>query len=422
MGWLPVLPEHLRQVLIISILYHISSEQLLEDLFRAYFEARKNKRNTSSQLSFEINLEHNIVTLRDSIMERTYSQSQSRCFIVWDPVQREIFSSAFCDRVVHHLIFNYIAPFFERKMIYDSYSCRKGKGNLLGIARLEHFIRSCSENYTKPAYVLKLDIKGYFMSIRQDLLYNLIVSQMEADDSLCEQIDMDLVKYLLEKVIFRNPVENCRRVCPKSFWNGLPASKSLFFSPKGIGLPIGDYTSQLFSNIYMNGFDQFVKRKLKCKYYGRYVDDFFIVHQDKNFLKSLIPMLSNYLKEELGLTLHPYKIHLQHFSKGISFLGAYIMPYRRMPRRRVISKFKSSSFAISKQCAQSDISTEKKHLATLNSYLGYMQHMKSYNLVKKTLSDTGLIYRYKYAVGFSKAVIIRKYSSFRTKERFGKAE
>lgn len=151
---------------------------LLTDLFRAYFEARKNKRNTRGQLAFEMDLEHNLIELYEEIRDRTYRPKPCICFIVHRPVKREVFASQFRDRVVHHLLCSYLAPLFDKRMIFDSYSCRKKKGTKAGIERIEHHIRSCTDNYRRKAYILKMDLKGYFMSIDKKLLYDIITDDL----------------------------------------------------------------------------------------------------------------------------------------------------------------------------------------------------------------------------------------------------
>ena len=140
-------------------------QQLLLDLFRAYFDTRKNKRSTVNALAFEVDYENKLFALYQEIINRKYKIGQSICFIVFKPVKREIFAADFRDRIVHHLIFNYINPIFDRHFIKDSYSCRKRKGTFEGIKRVSHFICSCSENYQKDTWILKLDIQGYFMAM-----------------------------------------------------------------------------------------------------------------------------------------------------------------------------------------------------------------------------------------------------------------
>ena len=150
-------------------------DELLGDLFRAYFDTRKHKRNTKSQLSFEFDFEHNLIELCDSIADRTYKPEPAFCFITEEPVKREIFASPFAHRVVCRLLYNYIAPMFEARMIHDSYSCRVGKGVFVGIRRFEHHLRSCTRNYSQAAYVLKLDLRGYFMSIARWVLHGVLM-------------------------------------------------------------------------------------------------------------------------------------------------------------------------------------------------------------------------------------------------------
>jgi len=253
----------------------------LEDLFRAYYNARSNKRNTINALQFEYNYERELLKLYKEIIEKKYVLKPSICFINKYPVKREIFAADFRDRVIHHLIYNYINHIFDRIFIYDVYSCRKGKGTLCGIKRLDHFIRSCSQNYQKNCYILKLDISGYFMSIDKRILYNKVENILAEYRHYIKNIDLNLLLYLIRKVIFNDPTKDCRIKGRKENWDGLPKNKSLFYSAQGKGLPIGNLTSQLFSNVYLNDFDHHMKRGLGCKRYGRYVDDFFIVSTDK---------------------------------------------------------------------------------------------------------------------------------------------
>ena len=300
---------------------------LLYDLFQAYYDARINKRNTINALAFEIDYEKKLFELYEQITNRAYQISRSICFIVFKPVKREIFAADFRDRIVHHLIYNYINPIFEPKFINDSYSCRTGKGTSYGIKRLEHFIRSCTQNYTKDCYILKLDIEGYFMAMDRTLLYERIKNHLINSNPKIH-FDVNLVLYLLQIIIFNDPTKNCIIKGKKADWKGLPPTKSLFYSGNNKGFPIGNLTSQLFGNIYLNDFDHYIKYKLGIKYYGRYVDDFVIVHPNKEYLKSIIPLLSDYLQSHLSLKLHPKKIYLQHYTKGVKFLGVVVKPYR----------------------------------------------------------------------------------------------
>lgn len=380
-----------------------SGSDLLTDLFRAYYDARRHKRNTRSQLAFEIDSEHNLITLYEQIRDRTYRPSPGICFITDKPVKREIFASPFRDRVVHHLLFNYLAPIFERRMIYDSYSCRKGKGTSAGIARIEHHIRSCSDNYTRQAYVLKLDLRGYFMSIDKRLLYDIISRTVAGVRNV--GFDRDLADFLLRSILLRDPLKDCSIVGRKSDWVGLPPSKSLFESPPGVGLPIGDLTSQLFSNIYMNELDQYAKRRLKCRHYGRYVDDFYIVHRSRNYLKTLIPDIRDFLEKRLMLELHPDKIELRHHTQGIRFLGAYVKPYRRYPTARTTASFRHVMTRIEEECRRHEPSSKRltRMLSQINSYCGYLGHFRSYRILRRQFAASPLTKFFRFSTGYKKA-------------------
>ena len=251
-------------------------------------------------------------------------------------VVREVFAADFRDRVVHHLIIRKLNPLFEKQFIYDSYACREGKGTHFGIRRLSGFIRACSDNYNRDCYVLKLDIEGFFMHINRKTLFERLRKFIE--EKYREQ-DKGLIIELCEKVIFNDCTANCIIKGRRNDWVDLPPSKSLFHSPPGCGLPIGNLTSQIFANFYLDAFDHFVKHDLGIRYYGRYVDDWVIVHPDKAYLQALIPRLDRFLREQLGLNVHPRKIYLQHYSKGVAFLGAVVKPGRVYIKNRTKGNF-----------------------------------------------------------------------------------
>ena len=392
---------------------------LLTDIFRAYYDARRNKRNTKQQLAFEMELERNLVELYEQIRDRRYEPSPGICFIVDRPVKREIFASQFRDRVVHHLLFNYLAPLFEPRMIFDSYSCRKGKGTSEGVARIEHHIRSCTRNYTCGAYILGLDLKGYFMSITKGQLYDIIRGTLvrcrdrrSSDGTRWgERLDMELVDFLLRRIIFRDPVQNCEIRGRASDWNGLPPSKSLLQSPAGVGLPIGDLTSQLFSNIYLDRLDEYMKRVLHCKHYGRYVDDFYIIHESRCHLKELVPQIRRFLREELALELHPNKIRLQHYTRGTAFVGAYVKPYRCYPSKRTVALFHGAIGKLEKECECAEPSPERleKMLSVINSYCGHLRQFKAYRILHGQFGNSPLKRYYTFTPGYRKAKLKKEY-------------
>lgn len=357
---------------------------LLQDLVRAYYDARRHKRKTHSQLEFEIDLERNLHDLYIALRDRTYTPSSAICFIITDPKKREVFASSFRDRVVHHLYYNYIAQYCDRHFIYDSYSCRVGKGTLFGIERLEHHIRAVSENYTRPAYVLKLDLQGYFMSIPRDLLRERV---QEMVDRIFPKTDLSddiqsLVVWLSDIFTLHDPLLGCRIRGTRADWKDLPPSKSLWHSPEGVGLPIGDLTSQLYSNIFLNSLDRYVTDTLGFAHYGRYVDDFYLLATSKQQLHASIEPIRAFLTT-MGMTLHPNKIVLQPVSlphrqkdvPALEFLGALIYPYYRHCTHRTIAKYHIHSrlWAMSLSAV---ISPERYLVCyqSAQSYVGYFQH------------------------------------------------
>ena len=363
---------------------HISFEEILQ----AYYDCRKNKRQTANALAFEINYESELLKLLRQINNGTYSVGRSIAFIVHKPVQREIFAADFRDRVVHHLIINKLNPLFEKKFILDSYSCRVGKGTHYGIKRVDRFIRRCSKNYTQDCYVLKLDIQGFFMHINKQILFDMLRPFIEINYS---QHDKDLLLDLCRKVVFNNSTSDCLIKGEKYNWKGLPRNKSLFHSPDRVGLPIGNLTSQVFANFYMDAFDHYVKHDLGIKYYGRYVDDFVIVHPSKEFLAKLQLKLSRFMQNELHLKIHPKKVYLQHYKKGVKFVGAVIKPNRIYIANRTkgnmynaISKF--NAIARTQKINPNNVDAL---LCSMNSYLGIMKHYKSYK-IRKIMTTKGL--------------------------------
>ena len=356
----------------------------LAELFEAYADCRRNKRNTRNALAFELDYENALLKLCDDINNGCYRPGRSIAFIVTQPVKREIFAADFRDRVVHHLIIKKLNPLFEKAFIHDSYACRKGKGTHFGIQRADRFIRRCSRNYSEDCYVLKLDVRGFFMHIDKRILF---AELQHFIDEKYRAADKPLLLALCREVIDNDPTQNCVIKSKRHQWQGLPADKSLFHSRKHCGLPIGNLTSQVFANFYMNRFDHFIKHDLGVRYYGRYVDDFILVHQDKAYLKSLIPIIKSYLQDRLRLTLHPKKIYLQHYSKGVQFLGAVIKPNRIYIANRAKGNFYA---AIEKQNAlvkehKPSKEEEAKFLSSMNSYLGLMKHYKTYLLRRSML-------------------------------------
>lgn len=308
-----------------------------EDLIQAYTDCRRHKRSGREALAFEVGLEDNLMALWRELRAGTYRPGRSRCFIIGRPVRREVFAAEFRDRVVQHLLVNRIEPVLDRGMIHDSYSCRKGRGTLYGVRRIRRFIAQCSEGYTRDCYVLKCDLRGFFMSIDRGRLADMLERTLEreyAGDDKAEVLALTRLIALYDPVPGAR-VARARRGLAAVASRQEPLRRQRAADARGVrspfpvpqggkGLPIGNLTSQLFANFYLTPFDHYVKHTLGVRYYGRYADDFVIVHPDREYLRELVPLLERFLRDELGLTLHPRKRWLQHYARGVSFLGVFI--------------------------------------------------------------------------------------------------
>ncbi|MBQ9357020.1 MAG: hypothetical protein IJT98_07010 [Prevotella sp.] len=417
--------------------YHLTREQLLADLHQAYYDARRHKRQKPYQQRFERNAEANLAALCDELWERRYEPQPSTCFIINEPKRREVFAANFRDRVVHHLYFNYTHEMLERTFISDTYSCIRHRGTHYGIDRLEHHIRQESQNYQERCYVLKMDISGYFMHIDRRRLLDIALHSLRrmASHSVGagpvpartaarrygpagehtplpafglaqglplkwrDVVDMDFVAWLSRVIILQDSTLCSRRRGTLLDWYGLPHDKSLFHSPPGCGLPIGNLTSQLFSNVYLNELDQYVKRQLGCHHYGRYVDDFYIVSADREWLLSLRKPIATFLSGQLGLEVNAGKTVVYDVRYGVEFLGAWLKPGRRYVSRRSLERMASKVPSLAGK--------ESSELlrSSLNSFLGVLSHYKSYRIRRILFTNLDHVYRYGYYLkGMSKFV------------------
>ena len=355
---------------------------LLEELFEAYFDCRRNKRKTCNALAFELDYEHNLIELCNDINSGRYEVGRSIAFIVTNPVRREVFAADFRDRVVHHFLIKKLNPIFERQFIADSYSCRQGKGTLYGVNRVASFIDSCTCHYTRPAYILKLDIRGFFMHIDKALLANMVCHIVE------EQYfghDKAIVLRLCNQIIFNDPTQNCIIKGNRAEWKPLPPDKSLFRVGQGKGMPIGNLTSQILANVYLDKLDKFVTLTLGFKYYGRYVDDFVIVDTDKEKLHNAIAQIRNFLSDTLELTLHPDKIYFQPASMGVKYIGAYIKPGRIYIANRTKGNCwnavrRHNEVAKNHKPSQDEIAAFQ---SSINSYFGFFCHYRTARITRK---------------------------------------
>ena len=375
---------------------------LLAELIIADAQARKGKRGTFDEHKWEVNKMENLIELRDSLLDRTYRPSRGTAHVIKNPVLREIFAAPYRDRVVHHFIYNQVYDWWDKRFIRDSYSCREGKGTLYGIRRLAAQIQSCSDNFQrKNVWAIKLDIQGYFMSLPREQLLKTTLDGLDrqfkknwselpkearkqfkwSEDELYQ-----LLRFLWEKIVLDDPVREVRRKGWPKAWETLPPSKSLFNAKPGVGIVIGNLTSQLLSNIYLDQLDKYVTKELGYKYYGRYVDDFFIIVEEKDLAKALkdIEHIANFL-ERLGLTLHPKKRKIQPVERGVDFLGAVVYPGRVFPGKRIL---KNANVAFH------EVAAGIRDLETVVSYLGHMRHLDSRKKIAELYEQVGWDYNW----------------------------
>lgn len=363
----------------------LTGQIALEEVFQAYFDCRRTKRRTANALAFELNFEQELVRLWREINSGAYKIGRSIAFIVKYPVQREVFAADFRDRIVHHLVISKINALFEAEFIADSYSCRSGKGTLFGVRAVRDKIEECSQDYTRDCYILKQDIRSFFMSIDKNVLYRMLV---EFIGEKYHHPDKPVLLRLIKQIVYYNPEDHCLIKGRRSDWNGLPCHKSLFWSQKHCGLPIGNLTSQIFANFYLNRLDKYITEELGFEYYGRYVDDFILIHQSKQALLAAHDKIQDFLKTRLKLELHPQKFYLQHCSKGVRFIGAVIKPHRIYIGTRTKTNLYRKIYKLLPQMSKSITQTLSglQHFSScINSYIGFMRHYDTYNLRSKIL-------------------------------------
>ena len=365
-----------------------------ETILEAYLDCRKRKRSTVGATEFELAYVHNLVELMNEVNSRQYKIGKSICFVVRYPRYREVFAGEFRDRVIHHYIALRLEPLFERIFCGRTYNCRKGKGQLAGVTQLAEDIREESENYTKDAYIMKVDLKGFFMSIIKSKLARMV------DDFIAEHYkgdDKEDLRWLCNLVVMHRPELNCERRSPLWMWNFIPKEKSLFTNGEYRGIAIGNLFAQLFANFLLNTIDW--KIDAVCVRHNRYVDDISFVSKNKEKLLSIIPMLRTEIGK-LGLSLNEKKFYLQHYSKGVQFTGAVIKPDRIYVANHTINSFAFAVERLGKAVEMGMIDDINKNIASVNSYLGIMSHYNEYATKRRIMEKLPpKFYEYCYIEG-----------------------
>jgi len=317
----------------------------LENLCLAWEDFIVGKKKKMDVIKFGQNLMDNIVELHTDLVNRTYCHGGYKSFYITDPKRRHIHKASVKDRLLHHAIYRILYPFFDCTYIFDSYSCRNDKGTHRAINRFNQIARQVSRNNSRTCWVLKCDIKKFFASINQEILIYI----------LQEYITDKEIIWLLKNVIASFNTD----------------------TQVGVGLPLGNLTSQLFSNIYMNRFDQWVKHVLKAKYYVRYADDFVFLSEDKKYLESIISQVQSFLQINLKLSLHPDKLFLKTIASGVDFLGWVHFPNHRVLRTKTKQRmFRNIQKSMSKE--------------SLQSYFGLIRHGNSQKLLKSVVWEDWL--------------------------------
>jgi RNA-directed DNA polymerase len=334
-------------------------EQIIspENLFSAWDAFKSDKRNKPDVAHFEWQLEKNIFELHRELKNKTYRHGSYSGFYITDPKQRHIHKAAVRDRVLHHAVFSIINPIFERTFIPRSFSCRIGYGTHKGVAAFERMARKISRNGTRRCFVLKCDVRKFFDTVDHKILLSILRGRIKDEDAM----------WLLNEII-----------------ESYSSSFSTIFDRKGV--PIGNLTSQLFANVYMDGFDHFVKENLRVQHYARYTDDFVIISGDATYLENLLPRIREFLRQKLALDLHPGKIGIHKFHGGVDFLGYIVFPDYRLIRaktkRRIFTKLRKRT---------SDYRAGKITQATLEqslqSYLGVLSHANARKLTEKLKNE-----------------------------------
>ena len=299
----------------------------VENLLKAWEEFLPGKKKEDVS-GFSKNLMENILDLHRDLLNKIYKHGGYKSFNISDPKPRNIHKASVRDRLLHHAVYRILYPFFDKTFFSESYSCRIKKGTHRAINKFRKFGYIESKNHSRTLWILKCDIRKFFASIDQKILLEILIKYIP---------DQDIIK-LLSKIIY-----------------------SFYSLKQGIGLPLGNLTSQLLVNIYMNEFDQFVKHKLKIKYYIRYADDFVILGQDKDTLLEFIPKIADFLNEHLKLQLHPDKLFIKTLASGVDFLGWVHFSNHRVLRTSTRHRAEKAFL-------------ESENINRLRSYSGLLKH------------------------------------------------
>jgi len=351
---------------------HVTGPPTVEEVLTAYRDCRRAKRTAWTTIEFETDLTANIVDIARRLADGTWAPGSLMCFAVLEPKPREIWASRFADRVVHHVIYRRLRPRFEPRFIRTSFACIPGRGTLAGARWADRAIRSATAGWTRTAWALSCDIASFFTSIDRRILYR----------QLAQRIDEPWLDQAVRRVLFHDVTRDVHFPGDPTKLTQVPKPKSLWHTPPGKGLPIGNLTSQFGANVYMDALDQHVIRQLRPRAYGRYVDDLLAVDTDRARLVDVRAGIIDYAETHLELTVHRGKTRIANCAAGVDFLGWTIAPHRRALRRSTV---KRANRRIAERRRDDD-----ELLATVNSYLGMARHGDTHHVRRRWAGASGL--------------------------------
>ena len=316
----------------------------IKNLELADKNARKGKLKSYGVRLHDMNRENNILKLHEQLKNKTYKTSEYNIFKIYEPKERDIFQLPyFPDRIVHHAVMNILEPIWVSMFTADTFSCIKGRG----IHGCWKKVKEALKDEENTKYCLKIDIKKYYPSINHDVLKKLIRKKIKCNDTL----------ELLDEIID---------------------------SAKGI--PIGNYLSQYFANIYLTYFDHWIKEDLKVKYYFRYADDMVFLHQDKKELRKIYKEINTYLKDELKLEIkHNYQIFPTQ-TRGIDFVGYVFRNSHTLIRKSIKQNFCRKIAKLLKRKLNN-----KEFKQGIAAWLGWCKYSNSINLLNKIAYERGIL-------------------------------
>jgi RNA-directed DNA polymerase len=318
-------------------------------IFECWNEFKRGKRKRKDIQSFERHLEDHLFKLHEDLVSLKYQHAPYEQFRVFDPKERRITKACVRDRLVHHMVHHVLSECMDQKFIFHSFSSRLGKGTHMGVLHLQRLIRQLSQNGKHPCYALKMDIKRFFDSINHSILKGLIWKKVREEKFL----------NLLDIIIDSFRVKTGK-------WGG-------------VGIPLGNVTSQLFANIYLHELDDFIKQELHERYYLRYCDDFILLSSDQNYLRSLIALIRKFLTQRLHLEIHPRKISIRKLSEGIDFVGYVVFEHHVLVRTRTKQRMKRRLKEAYEAYLEGELAATSMD-QRLQSYLGILSHADQWEL------------------------------------------